>query len=286
MSWIKYTLAVIVALVAVVYFGLPPTLQAMGFHPHYDIPGFDLAGKRALIVTTSHDTLGETGRATGVFASEMTVPYYAFIDAGVEVDIASIQGGEIPVEPWSMGWPLATPEDRRFKNDTTAMDKLRNSITITEISAEDYDVVFMAGGWGAAYDLAQSPELAERVTEANANGAILGSVCHGALGFVNAKDIDGSPLIEGRRVTGVTDKQVEELGIQITPMHPETEMRAANAVFEAETRWRDFFATHTVVDGNIVTGQNQNSGYETAHRILEKMAAQKNVSTLRNSTRS
>lgn len=246
----------------------------MGFHAHYDIPDFDLEGKRALIVTTSHDTLGETGRATGVFASEMTVPYYAFLDAGLEVDIASIKGGEIPVEPFSMGWPLATREDLRFKNDDAAMGKLTNSIPIDAIDADVYDVVFIAGGWGAAYDLAQSADLAKVVSEANANGAILGSVCHGALGLVNANDVDGTPLVEGRRVTGVTDKQVAELGIQITPKHPETELRAAKAIFESETKWRDFFATHTVVDGNLVTGQNQNSGYETAHRILEKLAAQ------------
>ena len=273
MSWIKYALTITIILAAAVYFGLPPALRAMGIHPHYDIPAFHLSGKRALIVTTSHDTLGEAGQATGVFGSELTVPYYAFLDAGLEIDVASIQGGEIPVEPRSMGWPLATREDRRFRNDEVAMSKLMNSIPIADISAEDYDVVFMSGGWGAAYDLAQSSDLAEVVTRANANGAILGSVCHGALGLVNARDVDGSPLIEGRRVTGVTDKQVEELGIQITPMHPETEMRASNAVFEAETRWRDFFATHTVVDGNIVTGQNQNSGYETSHRILELLAA-------------
>jgi len=273
MNWKVYTLVAVVGLAIIGYFATPPVLGAMGFHPHHDIPEFDLTGKRALIVTTSHDTLGETGRATGVFASEMTVPYYAFLDAGLEVDIASIQGGEIPVEPWSMGWPLATPEDRLFKNDDVAMGKLRNSIPIAEIDAADYDVVFLSGGWGAAYDLAQSLELAEVVTTANANGAILGAVCHGALGLVNAKDVDGAPLIEGRRVTGVTDKQIEELGIQMTPKHPETELRATNAVFEAETSWRDFFATHTVVDGNIVTGQNQNSGYETSHRILELLAA-------------
>lgn len=273
MNWKVYTLVAVVGLVIIGYLATPPVLGAMGFHPRYDIPEFDLTGKRALIVTTSHDTLGETGRATGVFASEMTVPYYAFLDAGLEVHIASIQGGEIPVEPWSMGWPLATPEDRRFKNDDVAMGKLRNSIPIAEINAADYDVVFLSGGWGAAYDLAQSPKLAEVVTTANANGAILGAVCHGALGLVNAKDVDGTPLIAGRRVTGVTDKQIEELGIQMTPKHPETELRATNAVFEAETSWRDFFTTHTVVDGNIVTGQNQNSGYETSHRILELLAA-------------
>ncbi len=273
MSLLRNIIGIFVLLAVIIYFGLPPSLRVMGFHPHYEIPGFDLAGHRALIVTTSHATLGETGRATGVFASEMTVPYYAFLDAGLEVDIASIKGGEIPVEPWSMGWPLATPEDRRFKNDDAAMGKLGNSIPIDAIDAEDYDVVFLSGGWGAAYDLAQSSDLAEVVTKANANGAVIGSVCHGALGLVNAKDVDGTPLIAGRRVTGVTDKQIEELGIQMTPKHPETELRAANAVFEAETSWRDFLATHTVVDGNIVTGQNQNSGYETSHRILELLAA-------------
>lgn len=272
MRWLRYVLGVLAFLAIITYLALPPSLRAMGFHPHYEIPSFKLAGNRALIVTTSHDTLGDTGRATGVFGSEMTVPYYAFLDAGLKVDIASIRGGQIPVEPWSMSWPLATPEDRRFNNDATAMRKLMNSIPISEVDPRAYDVIFLAGGWGAAYDLAQSVELAAVVTKANADGAILGSICHGALGLVNATDVDGSPLIEGRRVTGVTDKQVQELGIDITPMHPETEMRAANAVFEAETRWRDFFATRTVVDGRLVTGQNQNSGYETAHRILELLA--------------
>ncbi len=273
MSWIKYALAVVMVLGATVYFGLPPALRAMGLHQHYEIPQFNLAGKRALVVTTSHDKLGGSGSATGVFGSEMTVPYYAFLNAGMDVDIASIQGGEIPVQPWSMSWPLATADDRRFLADKVAMGKLKNSIPIAEINAEDYDVIFMAGGWGAAYDLAQSKELAEVITQANAKGVIIGSVCHGALGLVNAKDVDGSPLLEGRRVTGVTDKQIKEFGITITPKHPETELRAAKARFESATAWRDFLATHTVVDGNLVTGQNQNSGYETAHRILELLAA-------------
>lgn len=276
--WLRYTAGTIAVLAVVVYFFLPPALKAMGFHPHYDVPEFDLAGHRALIVTTSHGTLGETGRATGVFGSEMTVPYYVFLEAGLDVDIASIKGGEIPVEPWSMSWPLATPEDLRFKDDPAAMQMLQNSLPITEVDPDAYDVIFMAGGWGAAYDLAQSTALAEVVTRANANGAILGSVCHGALGLVNAEDVDGSPLIEGRRVTGVTDKQIAELGIEITPKHPETEMRATNAVFEAETGWRDFLATLTVVDGNLVTGQNQNSGYKTAHRILELLADRQSAS--------
>ena len=273
MTWLIYTLLTIGAIAGAIYVFLPPVLRAMGLHSHYEIPAFDLSGKRALVVTTSHGALGDTGRATGVFGSEMTVPYYAFLDAGIEVDIASIKGGEIPIQPWSMTWPLATHDDKRFLADAAAMEKLRKSIPISEVKAEDYDVIFMAGGWGAAFDLAQSQDLADVITKAYAEEKIIGSVCHGALGLVSAKDVDGSPLIEGRRVTGVTDKQIREFGITITPKHPETELRAVGGVFEANQAWRDYFATHTVVDGNLVTGQNQNSGYETSHRILELLAA-------------
>lgn len=275
MNWKINTLLVIAALAGGVYVGLPPVLSAAGLHPHYEIPKFDLSGRRALVITTSHDTLGDTGKATGVFGSEMTVPYYAFLDAGLQVDIASIKGGEIPVQPWSMSWPLATADDKRFLKDQTAMNKLARSIPLANVKAAEYDVIFLAGGWGAAYDFAQTERLAQLISEAHANGAILGSVCHGALGLVHARNPDGSPLLQGRRVTGVTDLQIEQLGIKITPLHPETELRAAKAKFEAGTAWRDFFATHTVVDGNLVTGQNQNSGYETSHRILELLAARK-----------
>jgi len=275
LNWKMKSLLVIAALVGAVYVGVPPALSAAGLHPHYQIPRFELAGRRALVITTSNDTLGDTGDATGVFGSEMTVPYFAFLDAGLQVDIASIKGGEIPVQPGSMSWPLATRDDKRFLKDPAAMKKMAESIPIAAVKAADYDVIFLAGGWGAAYDFAQSERLGQLITEANAKGAILGTVCHGALGLVNARNPDGSPLLQGRRVTGVTDLQIEQLGIEITPLHPETELRAAKAKFEAASAWRDFFATHTVVDGNLVTGQNQNSGYETSHRVLELLAARK-----------
>lgn len=276
MDWWVYALMGVPVLVVIVYFGLPVLLHGLGLHPAYKIPEFDLKGMRALVITTSHDTLGDTGKPTGVFGSEMTVPYYAFLDAGLEVDIASIQGGEIPVEPHSMGWPLATPEDRRFKKDPDAMAKLKNSIPIKDIDPAKYDVYYMAGGWGAAYDLAQSDELADLISKANANDKILSSVCHGALGLVSAKAQDGSPLIQGRTVTGVTDRQIKQLGISITPKHPEKEMRKAGAKFESKRRFVDMMATHVAVDGNLVTGQNQNSGYETSHRVLEALARRKN----------
>ena len=277
MNWIIFTVAALLLLAFIVYRYLPKLLQAMGIHRHYTIPEFDLKGRRVLLVCTSHNRMDPTQKPTGAFGSEFTVPYYAFINAGMDVDMASIKGGEIPIQPGSWSWPLASDDDRRFTADKDAMHKLKNSKAISDVDPNDYDVVFMAGGWGAAYDLAQSEALAEVVTKANAAGKILGSVCHGALGLCSAKGVDGEPLVKGRRVTGVTNNQINTFGIAITPKHPEEELRKLGAIYECQHAWRDPFATHTSIDGNLVTGQNQNSGYETAHRILEKMATQRNT---------
>jgi putative intracellular protease/amidase len=260
--------AIIVGVIVILALLLPLILKALGYHPNYEKAEYDFKGKRALIITTSHDTLGETGKATGVYASEMTIAYYEFLDAGLEVDIASIKGGEIPIEPISLRYPMKSHADNRYLNDEDAQEKVKNSIKIDDINVSDYDIIFMSGGWGAAYDLGTSDVLGEKITEANEHGILLGSVCHGALGFLKAVDSDGSPLVEGRAMTAVTDKQVEELNITITPQHPENELRKLNADFKSSTGFRDFLATLTVVDGNIVTGQNQNSSGETAQELL------------------
>jgi putative intracellular protease/amidase len=215
------------------------------------------------------------GKATGAFGSEFTVPYFAFLDAGMEVEMASPKGGEIPVQPPSWSWPLACQEDLRFMADKDAMNKIKNSRPIRELNPNDYEVVFLAGGWGAAYDLMQSEDLANFITKANAAGKILGSVCHGALGLCSAKGINGEPLVKGRRVTGVTDRQINTFGIAVTPKHPEEELKKAGGLFECQHAWSDPFATHTTIDGNLVTGQHQNSGDEPSHRILEKLATEK-----------
>lgn len=260
----------------VIYFTLPKFLALLGLHRHYTIPDFDLKGRRALVVCTNHTRLDPLKRDTGAFGSEFTVPYYAFINANMDVDMASPKGGVIPIQPPSWSWPLACHDDYRFMKDKAAMAKLKSSYKITDLDPADYDVIFMAGGWGAAYDLMQSEELADFVTRANAHGVILGSVCHGALGLCSAKGVDGELLVKGRRVTGVTDAQINTFGIAVTPKHPETELRKAGAIYECQHGWLDPFMTHTTIDGNLITGQNQNSGYETAHRILEKMATKRN----------
>jgi putative intracellular protease/amidase len=275
MHWSFYPLVAIVFIITIIAYYLRPILAAMGLHRHYTIPDFDLNGRRALLVCTNHDRLDPLERDTGAFGSEFTVPYYAFLNAGMDVDMASPKGGEIPIQPLSWSWPFACGDDRRFMADKVAMAKLKNSMKISEIRPDEYDVIFMAGGWGAAYDLMQSEELADLVTRANEQGKILGSVCHGALGLCSAKGIDGLPLVKNRRVTGVTNDQINTFGIAVTPKHPEEELKKAGGLFECQHRWLDPFATHTTIDNNIITGQNQNSGYETSHRILEKLATQR-----------
>jgi len=273
-------LGILLSLLVVVATALPTILHAAGLHPDYEGAQVDLPGKRALIITTSHSVLaapGETeGPETGVMASEFTHPYYSFLDAGMDVDMASIQGGQIPIDPQTLSYVIRSPEDERYLNDSVAQTKVRNSLAIADVDISQYDIVFISGGWGAAYDLAQSPVMATKVSEAyyGERTAVIGGVCHGVLGLVNAKDKEGNTLIAGRRMTGVTDKQVKELGIEITPLHPETELRKAGALFESQTAFRDLFATHVVVDDEqrFVTGQNQNSGLETAHRMMQVIA--------------
>ena len=251
-------------------------LQRLGLHPaDPDARDFELLGKRALIVCTNHGVL-DIGKATGVFASEMTVPYYAFLDAGMFVDLASPDGGVIPVDPQSVKPVIRTAEDDRFLADDELRAKVSDSLPIAAVDIASYDVVFLAGGWGAAFDLGTSDALGEKITEANALGKVIGGVCHGPLGLLRATTPDGRPLVEGRRVSAVTDKQVRELGIEATPLHPETELRAAGARFEATTARRDPLANHWVIDGNLVTGQNQNAGPMVARvmmQILEERAA-------------
>ncbi len=262
----------LVGIIALILILLPQILSWIGFHPAYDQAEYDLEGRRALIIATNHDTLGDSGDATGVYGSELTIAYYEFLDAGMDVDIASPEGGKIPFEPVSLRWPLATHADKRYLNDEDAKNKTQNSFSIDDVDFTDYDIIWMAGGWGASYDLGYSEVLGEKISEAHAEGILLGSVCHGVLGFRMATEVDGRPLVEGKTMTGVTDKQVEELGIEITPLHPETELRKQNANFVSSTAFRDFFATYVVVDGNIVTGQNQNSSGETAQKLLRLLA--------------
>jgi putative intracellular protease/amidase len=259
---------VIVVLGLVVWLGLPAGLRAMGLHPHYRGPQVQLPGGKALIITTSHDRLGESGSKTGVFGSEMTAPYYEFSDGGMKVDLASIKGGPIPIDPMSFKWFIKSEYDNRYLKDPEFQRKVNHSLRIDNIDFTNYDIIYLAGGWGAAYDLGTSEVLGRKISQAFGAGKVIGGICHGPLGLLLAKDENGAPLVKGRRLTAVTDKQVKELGITMTPQHPERELRAAGARFESQMAFRDVFANHSVVDGRLVTGQNQNAGAEVANKMM------------------
>lgn len=268
-TWLAMLAAGIAVAGALVATALPAILQSLGLHPEFEGQRYLLPEGRALIIATSHDRLGEGGTETGVAASELTAPYYEFKGGRVDVDIASIQGGTIPFDPVTLSRFIRSHYDERFLEDPVLQSKVKNSMRIDDIDFKRYDVIYLAGGWGAAYDLGQSEVLGRKITEAWAAGKVVGGICHGPLGLLRAKDESGQPLVRGRRVTGVTDKQVEELDISITPLHPERELRAAGALFESATAFRDFFANHVVVDGRLVTGQNQNAGAEVANLMMK-----------------
>jgi putative intracellular protease/amidase len=255
-------------------------LRRIGVHPDdRDALMLDLGGGRALCIATNHGTL-DVGVPTGVFGSELTVPYYVFLDAGMRVDVASCRGGVVPVEPLSVKAALRTRDDDRMLGDDTLRAKLTDSFAITDIDFASYDLVYFAGGWGAAFDLGQSDELGRRVSAAYAAGRVLGGICHGPLGLLKARRPDGRLVVEGRRLTAVTDRQVRQLGVSITPLHPESALRAAGALYECVHHpVRDFFANHIVADGDLVTGQNQNAGPMVARLMMQRVLAKAGMRT-------
>jgi putative intracellular protease/amidase len=274
---VSTTLIIAVAAIIMLAIFLPTILKSLGLHADYaQSKAYNLSGKKALIITTSHDVLNKpgqtTGQKTGVFGSEMTVPYYEFQDAGMDVDVASIKGGEIPIDPQSFYYILKTKSDKRYLKDKGFQAKVKNSLKIDDVDFTKYDAILLAGGWGAAYDLGQSAVLGKKISEAYyAETPVIGSVCHGALGLIQAKDKSGNLLIQGRDMAGVTNKQLKQFFITYTPLHPETELKKAGTNFKANTKALDALASITVVDQEkrFVTGQNQNSGHETAQKMME-----------------
>ena len=251
-------------------------LQKFGIHPRdKEAVKLDMSGTRALCIATNHAVL-DLGIATGVFASELTVPYYVFLDAGMQTDVASPLGGIIPVDPLSMKGEIRTPDDDRLIGDPVFREKLMRSRAIADLDFTSYDIIYLAGGWGAAFDLGQSDVLGRRMSDAWAAGRVIGGICHGPLGLLRARTPAGELVVKGRRLTAVTDKQVKELGIGITPLHPESALRGAGALYEGKThKGGDIFANHYVEDGDLITGQNQNAGPMVGRLMMQRVLAKR-----------
>lgn len=225
---------------------------------------------KVLMVLTSHDRLGDTGRPTGFWLEEFAAPYYVLKDAGVDITVASPKGGAPPIDPKSDDPKAETPSMRRFKKDSDAQRVLANTVTLSTVSADDYDAVFYPGGHGPLWDLADDRTSIGVIEKLFAAGKPVAAVCHGPGVLRHAKAPDGAPLVKGKAVTGFADS--EEAAVELTNVVPflvEQDLKAKGGRYSKAADWAD----HVVVDGNLITGQNPASSESTARSLLEQLVA-------------
>jgi putative intracellular protease/amidase len=218
-----------------------------------------------LMVLTSHDQLGDTGKKTGFWLEEFAAPYYVFKDAGAEVTLASPKGGQPPLDPTSDAEDAQTEATRRFKSDSAAQEALSRTALLSTISADDYDAVFFPGGHGPMWDLAEDAHSAALIAAFAAKDRPIGAVCHAPAMFKNTKTPEGEPFVAGRKVTGFTNSEEEGAGLtQIVPFLLENMLTDHGALYSKGEDW----SPYVVTDGKLVTGQNPASSEEAARRVL------------------
>lgn len=219
-----------------------------------------------LMILTSHASLGG-GKPTGVWFEELATPYYVFVDAGFTVDIASIAGDRVPIDPNSL-YPSQNnpPSVERFLLDEAAMEKITRSASLAGLSADSYAAVFLPGGHGTMWDLPDNPALAALLGEAWTAGKVVAAVCHGPAGLLGATDGASRPLVDGRRVSAFSNAEEKAVGLtQTVPFLLEDRLRALGARYEAGPD----FLSHAVRDGRLVTGQNPASSEAVARLVVE-----------------
>ncbi|MFF7709937.1 DJ-1/PfpI family protein [Pseudomonas sp. NPDC007930] len=220
--------------------------------------------KRILLVSTSQATLGASARATGVWFEELTTPYYHFLDAGFSVELASPNGGEVPIDPHSR--EEAAPSVQRFLVDPLAMAALGSARPLAQVRAEGYAAVFLPGGHGTMWDLPAHPLLAALLSSAWQLGKVISAVCHGPAGLLSARDSSGQPLVAGRRVSAFSNEEEAAAGLtEAMPFLLETRLRELGARYEGGPA----FTPYAVRDGRLVTGQNPMSSERVAQLTLE-----------------
>jgi putative intracellular protease/amidase len=225
---------------------------------------------KILMVLTSHDRLGDTGRKTGFWLEELAAPYYVLRDAGAEITLASPRGGQPPVDPKSDEPGAETPAMKRFRSDPEAQRALANTVQLSTISADDYDAVFYPGGHGPLWDLAEDRNSVALIERFHGEGKPVAAVCHGPAVLRHAKAPDGRPLVAGKRVTGFANTEEEAVGLtNVVPFLVEDVLKANGGRYSKGADW----ASHTAVDGNLVTGQNPGSSEATAKALLEALTS-------------
>ena len=219
---------------------------------------------KILIVVTSHDKLGNTGRKTGFWLEEFAAPYYVFTDAGASVTVASPKGGQPPIDPKSDDPNNQTPAQTRIKADKAALAVLANTVRLDSVSADDFDTVFYSGGHGPMWDLAEDPVSIKLLETFYDSGKPIALVCH-APGVLRHVKHNGEPLVRGKRVTGFTNEEEEEVQLtHVVPFLVEDELKKLGAHFEKKPNWESF----AIIDGRLVTGQNPASSTAGAKALL------------------
>lgn len=219
-----------------------------------------------LMVLTSHDTLGNTGHKTGFWLEEFAAPYYAFIDAGAQVTLASPKGGQPPIDPKSDDPGAQTAATERFQADEVARKALASTLTLAQVNADDFDALFYPGGHGPLWDLAEDPRSIALIERFQALGKPVGAVCHAPAVLRHTVDANGAPLVKGKQVTGFSN--TEEAAVNLTDVVPflvEDMLKGRGGVYSRAEDWH----SHVVVDGLLVTGQNPASSDATAHALLK-----------------
>ena len=226
---------------------------------------------KILLVLTSHDQLGNTGRKTGFWLEEFAAPYFVFRDAGVQLTLASPKGGQPPVDPKSDLPENQTPAMSRFKQDQTAQKALSQTVRLADVKADDYDTVFYVGGHGPMWDLADSTDSIALIESFYNSGKPVALVCH-APGVLRRVTYKGAPIVKGKRVTGFTNSEEEAVHLtNVVPFLVEDELKRLGGIFEKAPDWQPF----SIVDGRLITGQNPASSTGAAQALLKLIAAEK-----------
>jgi putative intracellular protease/amidase len=215
--------------------------------------------KRVLIVVTSHAVIPSSGKPTGLWFEEFSTPYLAFREAGLDVTVASTQGGAAPIDPRSLLVPAGAEE---------AYAALQQTAAVEQLDAGDYDAIFFPGGHGTMFDLPENQGLQRLLRDFAEADKVIAAVCHGPAGLVGATYADGSPLVAGKTVTAFTN--AEEDAAQFTQDMPfllETRLRELGAKFVAGADWSD----HIEQDGNLITGQNPQSSASIAQALVRAL---------------
>ena len=220
---------------------------------------------KILMVLTSHDQLGDTGKKTGFWLEEFAAPYYVFKDAGAEVTLASPKGGQPPLDPSSDADDAQTDATKRFKGDKAAQDQLAHTVVLSTVSEEGFDAVFYPGGHGPLWDLAEDADSIKLIETFAADDRPIAAVCHAPAVFRHPKGADGKPLVAGKTVTGFTNTEEDAAGLtDVVPFLVEDMLKANGGTYEKGADWASFVVT----DGTLVTGQNPASSEAAARKLL------------------